>query len=158
MEIAGHEHVIRGRGYVHSTRDLEEVPLRTTAAGVPVRVKDVGVVEIGQDIRRGLTDSDGDGEVPGGIVIMRYGENALDVIDGVKARLAEIQRSLPDGVQVVATYDRSELIRGSIDTLKHTLIEEMIVVALIIFLFLLHVRSALTVSYTHIRSHETPEH
>ena len=143
MEIAGHEHVVRGRGYVHSRRDLEEVPLRITEAGVPVRVKDIGDVEIGQDIRRGLTDLNGEGEVPGGIVIMRYGENALDVIDGVKARLAEIRRTLPAGVEVVATYDRSELIRASIDTLKHTLIEEMVVVAVIIFLFLLHVRSAL---------------
>ncbi|HEX3761379.1 MAG TPA: CusA/CzcA family heavy metal efflux RND transporter [Kofleriaceae bacterium] len=143
MEIAGHEHVIRGRGYVHAKADLEQVPLRTSEAGVPVRVKDIGEVEIGQDIRRGLTDLNGEGEVPGGIVIMRYGENALDVIDGVKARLAEIQRTLPDGVQVVATYDRSELIRASIATLRHTLIEEMIVVAVVIFLFLLHVRSAL---------------
>jgi Cu(I)/Ag(I) efflux system membrane protein CusA/SilA len=143
IEIAGHEHVIRGRGYVHSLADLEEVPVRTTEAGVPVRVKDTGEVEIGQDIRRGLTDLDGEGEVPGGIVIMRYGENALAVIDGVKARLAEIQRTLPEGVQVVVTYDRSELIRASIATLEHTLIEEMIVVALIIFVFLLHVRSAL---------------
>ncbi|TMQ19022.1 MAG: efflux RND transporter permease subunit [Deltaproteobacteria bacterium] len=142
MDIAGHEHVIRGRGYVHSKADLEEVPLRAEA-GVPVRVRDVGEVAIGQDIRRGLTDLDGEGEVPGGIVIMRYGENALDVIDGVKARLAEIQRTLPDGVQIAVTYDRSELIRASIDTLKHTLIEEMVIVALIIFLFLLHVRSAL---------------
>jgi copper/silver efflux system protein len=118
MEIAGHEHVIRGRGYVHSTTDLEEVPLKTTEAGVPVRVKDIGEVGIGQDIRRGLTELNGEGEVPGGIVIMRYGENALDVIDGVKARLAEIRRTLPEGVQVVVTYDRSELIRASIDTLR----------------------------------------
>ena len=143
MEIAGHEHVIRGRGYVHNKHDLEDVPLKTTEAGVPVRVKDVGDVAIGQDIRRGIADLNGEGEVPGGIVIMRYGENALDVIDGVKARLAEIQRTLPEGVQIQITYDRSELIRASIETLRHTLIEEMIVVALIIFLFLLHVRSAL---------------
>jgi Cu(I)/Ag(I) efflux system membrane protein CusA/SilA len=143
MEIAGHEHVIRGRGYVHAIRDLEEVPLRTSDAGVPVRVKDVGEVGIGQDIRRGLTDLNGEGEVPGGIVIMRYGENALEVIDGVKARLAELRRTLPAGVEIVPTYDRSELIRASIATLQHTLIEEMIVVALIIFVFLLHVRSAL---------------
>jgi Cu(I)/Ag(I) efflux system membrane protein CusA/SilA len=143
MEIAGHEHVIRGRGYVRGRADLEEVPLRTTAAGVPVRVKDIAEVEIGQDIRRGVADLNGEGEVPGGIVIMRYGENALDVIDGVKARLAELQRTLPAGVEVVPTYDRSTLIRASIDTLRRTLIEEMVVVALIIFVFLLHVRSAL---------------
>jgi Cu(I)/Ag(I) efflux system membrane protein CusA/SilA len=143
MEIAGHEHVIRGRGYVHSTHDLEEVPLRTTESGVPVRVKDVAQVDIGQDIRRGVADLDGEGEVPGGIVIMRYGQNALDVIDAVKLRLAELQRTLPEGVEVKVTYDRSGLIRASIDTLRHTLVEEMIVVAIIIFVFLLHVRSAL---------------
>jgi Cu(I)/Ag(I) efflux system membrane protein CusA/SilA len=142
MEIAGHEHVIRGRGYVHKTADLEDAPLRTTGAGIPVRVKDVGQVDIGQDIRRGIADLDGEGEVPGGIVIMRYGQNALDVIDAVKARLAEIQRTLPEGVEIKITYDRSALIRASIATLRHTLLEEMIVVAIIIFVFLLHVRSA----------------
>jgi len=143
VEVAGHEHVIRGRGYAHSTHDLEEVPLRTTAGGIPVRVRDVGEVAIGQDIRRGVAELDGDGEVVGGVVIMRYGENALDVIDRVKQRLAELAPSLPDGVTVRITYDRSELIRGSIATLTGTLVEEMIVVALIIFVFLLHVRSAL---------------
>ncbi|HET7502339.1 MAG TPA: CusA/CzcA family heavy metal efflux RND transporter, partial [Kofleriaceae bacterium] len=143
MEIAGHEHVIRGRGYVHKKEDLEEIPLKTTEAGVPVRVKDIGQVDIGQDIRRGVADLDGEGEVPGGVVIMRYGQNALEVIDAVKLRLAEIQRTLPEGVEIKVTYDRSELIRASIDTLRHTLIEEMVVVAIIIFVFLLHVRSAL---------------
>ena len=143
MEIAGHEHIIRGRGYVHRKEDLEEVPLKLTDTGVPVRIKDIGQVDIGQDIRRGVAELDGEGEVPGGIVIMRYGENALDVIDAVKARLAEIQLTLPEGVTIQTTYDRSELIRASIDTLRHTLIEEMVVVAIIIFLFLLHVRSAL---------------
>jgi Cu(I)/Ag(I) efflux system membrane protein CusA/SilA len=131
MEIAGHEHVIRGRGYVHKKADLEEVPLKTTEAGVPVRVRDIGQVDVGQDIRRGVADLDGEGEVPGGIVIMRYGQNALDVIDAVKARLAELRRTLPEGVEIKITYDRSELIRASIDTLRHTLIEEMVVVAII---------------------------
>jgi Cu(I)/Ag(I) efflux system membrane protein CusA/SilA len=143
IEVAGHEHVIRGRGYVHKTEDLESVPLKTTPGGVPVRVRDVGEVAIGQEIRRGVAELDGEGEVVGGIVIMRYGENALDVIDGVKARLAEIEKTLPEGVHVEVTYDRSELIRASISTLTGTLVEEMIVVALIIFIFLLHVRSAL---------------
>jgi Cu(I)/Ag(I) efflux system membrane protein CusA/SilA len=143
IEVAGHEHVIRGRGYVHTTADLEQVPLRATTAGVPLRVRDVGEVAIGQDIRRGVAELDGEGEVVGGVVIMRYGENALDVIDRVKQRLADIQRSLPDGVAIQITYDRSELIRASIATLTGTLVEEMIVVALIIFVFLLHVRSAL---------------
>ena len=143
MEIAGHEHVIRGRGYVQKKEDLEEVPLRTTQGGVPLRIKDIGEVGIGQDIRRGIADLDGEGEVPGGVVIMRYGQNALEVIDAVKVRIAEIQKTLPEGVEIKVTYDRSELIRASIDTLRHTLIEEMVVVAIIIFLFLLHVRSAL---------------
>ena len=143
MEIAGHEHVIRGRGYVHTKQDLEDVPLRTTEGGVPIRVRDIAQVDIGQDIRRGVADLDGEGEVPGGIVIMRYGENALDVIAGVKARLVELQRTLPAGVEIKVTYDRSELIQAAIATLRHTLIEEMVVVAVIIFLFLLHVRSAL---------------
>ena len=143
LEVAGHEHVIRGRGYAHSTHDLEEIPLRTTAGGVPVRVRDVGEVAIGQETRRGVAELDGEGEVVGGVVIMRYGENALDVIDRVKQRLAELAPSLPGGVTVQTTYDRSQLIRASIATLTGTLVEEMIVVALIIFVFLLHVRSAL---------------
>ena len=142
LEVAGHEHVIRGRGYVKSARDLEHVPLKTTARGTAVTVADVGAVQLGPEIRRGVADLNGQGEVVGGVIIMRYGENALDVIDGVKVRLDELRRTLPAGVEIVPTYDRSGLIRASIDTLRKTLIEEMIVVALIIFLFLLHVRSA----------------
>ncbi len=143
IEIAGHEHVIRGRGYIKKKEDLELVPLRVGSGGVPIFVRDVADVSLGPDIRRGLVELDGKGEVAGGIVVMRYGENALDVIDAVKARLAEVEKSLPEGVKVVITYDRSGLIRDSIATLRDTLIEEMIVVAVIIFLFLLHVRSAL---------------
>jgi Cu(I)/Ag(I) efflux system membrane protein CusA/SilA len=143
IEIAGHEHVIRGRGYVAKKEDLELIPLKVGSGGVPIYVRDLAEVTIGPDIRRGLVELNGSGEVAGGVVIMRYGENALDVIDGVKARLVEIEKSLPDGVEVVVTYDRSGLIRESIATLRHTLIEEMVVVALVIFLFLLHVRSAL---------------
>ena len=143
LEVAGHEYVVRGRGYVENVRDLETVPLKVGEGGVPVLVRDVAEVGLGPDIRRGLAELDGEGEVAGGIVVMRYGENALNVIDAVKARLAEVEKTLPDGVDVVITYDRSGLIRDSIETLRHTLIEEMIVVSLIIFLFLLHVRSAL---------------
>ncbi|HTE49465.1 MAG TPA: CusA/CzcA family heavy metal efflux RND transporter [Kofleriaceae bacterium] len=143
IEIAGHEHVIRGRGYVRKREDLELIPLKVGTGGVPIYVRDVAVVSLGPDIRRGLVELNGRGEVAGGIVIMRYGENALDVIDAVKARLVEVEKSLPDGVDVVITYDRSGLIRDSIATLRHTLIEEMVVVAVVIFLFLLHVRSAL---------------
>ncbi len=218
IEISGHEHVIRGRGYVKSVRDLELIPLRlagasapdtstgmpasgmdagagaqingmesrrsgmpmgggglgtgapapsratgsaapgamngmlgitavlgqVAGASVPIYVKDVAVVSVGPDIRRGIAELDGKGEVTGGIVIMRYGENALHVIDGVKARIAEINKRLAkQDIEIVVTYDRSPLIRASIDTLTWTLIEEMIVVAIIIFVFLLHVRSAL---------------
>jgi Cu(I)/Ag(I) efflux system membrane protein CusA/SilA len=143
MEIAGHEHVIRGRGYVKSKHDLETVPLKVNERGTPVTIADVGAVELGPEIRRGVAELNGEGEVVGGVVIMRYGENALDVIDAVKARLDELRPTLPKGVEIVPTYDRSELIRASIDTLKRTLIEEMIVVAIVIFLFLLHVRSAI---------------
>ncbi|MEJ7600220.1 MAG: CusA/CzcA family heavy metal efflux RND transporter [Kofleriaceae bacterium] len=141
IEIAGHEHVIRGRGYVKKLSDLELIPLKVGEDGVPVYVRDVAVVSFGPDIRRGLAELDGEGEVVGGVVIMRYGENALNVIDAVKARIAEIK--LPPGVEIVITYDRSGLIRDSIETLRTTLIEEMVVVAIIIFVFLLHVRSAL---------------
>jgi Cu(I)/Ag(I) efflux system membrane protein CusA/SilA len=148
IEIAGHEHVIRGRGYIKKKEDLELIPLKLSGGGVPIYVRDVAEVSLGPDIRRGLVELNGEGEVAGGVVIMRYGENALHVIDGVKARLAEIERTLPDGVDVVVTYDRSGLIRESIATLRHTLIEEMIVVALVIFLFLLHVRSALVAILT----------
>jgi copper/silver efflux system protein len=143
IEVAGHEHVVRGRGYVKNKHDLETVPLKVTERGTPVTVADIGTVELGPEIRRGVAELNGEGEVVGGVVIMRYGENALDVIDAVKARLDEIRPTLPKGVEIVPTYDRSTLIRASIDTLRRTLIEEMIIVAIIIFLFLLHVRSAL---------------
>ncbi|HTQ04242.1 MAG TPA: CusA/CzcA family heavy metal efflux RND transporter [Polyangiaceae bacterium] len=142
LEIAGHEQVIRGRGYVKKPDDIGESPIKVVK-GTPVRVKDVAVVSIGPDIRRGLTELNGEGEAPGGVVVMRYGENALSVIDGVKERLKDVEKALPDGVKVVTTYDRSGLIEDAVHTLKHTLVEEMVVVSLVIFVFLLHVRSAL---------------
>ena len=143
IELAGHEHIVRGRGYIQSKDDLENIPIRVEAGGVPVYVKNVGEVTIGPEMRRGVAELNGEGEVVGGIVVMRYGENALDVINAVKARIKEVERSLPEGVELVITYDRSELIEASIATLRTTLIEEMIVVSLIIFIFLLHARSAL---------------
>lgn len=142
LEIGGHEHVIRGRGYVKSPNEIGQSPIKVLD-GTPIRVSDVAVVSIGPDIRRGVSELNGEGEAPGGIVIMRYGENALTVIDAVKARLREIESGLPEGVKVVTTYDRSDLIEDSVATLERTLIEEMIVVSLVIFVFLLHVRSAL---------------
>ncbi|HET9621562.1 MAG TPA: CusA/CzcA family heavy metal efflux RND transporter [Kofleriaceae bacterium] len=143
LEIAGHEHVVRGRGYVRSPDDLRRVAVKTTPRGTPVTIGDVGDVQLGPEGRRGIAELDGQGEVAGGIVIMRYGQNALDVIAGVKARLDELRKTLPPGVEIVPTYDRSGLIRASIATLRSTLLEEMLVVALIIFVFLLHVRSAI---------------
>ncbi|HEY4187551.1 MAG TPA: CusA/CzcA family heavy metal efflux RND transporter [Polyangia bacterium] len=142
LEISGTEHFIRARGYVKSPSDLEKVVLGSEN-GTPIMLRDVASVRVGPAQRRGLADLDGQGQAVGAVVIMRYGENALDVIDAVKARLADIAPTLPDGVEVVPTYDRSELIRASIHTLRRTLIEEMIVVALVILLFLLHVRSTL---------------
>jgi Cu(I)/Ag(I) efflux system membrane protein CusA/SilA len=142
LEISGTEHFVRGRGYLQSAADLESVVLGSQN-GTPITLRDVGDVRIGPAQRRGLTELDGEGETVGAVVIMRQGENALDVIDAVKARLAELRPSLPDGVEVVPTYDRSTLIRDSIGTLRRTLVEEMVVVGLVILLFLLHVRSTL---------------
>jgi Cu(I)/Ag(I) efflux system membrane protein CusA/SilA len=143
LEISGHEQMVRGRGYVKTKEDLELVPLTVNERGAPVYIKDVAEVKLGPEMRRGLADLDGEGEVVGGIVVMRYGENALEVIHAVKERLAEIESSLPEGVEIVVTYDRSGLIEASIETLRRTLMEEMIVVSVVIFLFLLHARSAL---------------
>ncbi len=143
IEIAEHEQVVRGRGYVRSLADLEQAPLRANANGTPVLVRDVARVAFGPDMRRGVAELDGQGEAVGGIVVMRYGENALAVIDAVKQRLDAARASLPPGVELVTTYDRSELIRAAIGTLRTTLYEEMIVVSIVILVFLLHVRSAL---------------
>jgi Cu(I)/Ag(I) efflux system membrane protein CusA/SilA len=143
IELAEHEQVVRGRGYVRSLEDLELAPLRVGAQGTPVLVRDVARVAFGPDMRRGLVELDGEGEAVGGIVVMRYGENALAVIDAVKERLDAVRASLPEGVEIVTTYDRSELIRAAILTLRRTLLEEMAVVSIVILVFLLHVRSAL---------------
>jgi Cu(I)/Ag(I) efflux system membrane protein CusA/SilA len=143
LEFSGREYMVRGRGYLKSIEDIQKVSLGADARGTPVRVADVANVQLGPDLRRGVAELDGKGEVVGGIVVMRFGENALRVIDRVKAKLQELQRSLPPGVRVVPTYDRSGLINESIGTLGRTLIEEAIVVSLVILVFLFHVRSAL---------------
>ena len=134
---------MRGRGYLTSVADIAEVSLGVGARGTPIRVADVAEIRLGPDIRRGVAELDGRGEAVGGIVIMRYGENALAVINRVKAKLREVEGSLPPGVRVVPTYDRAWLIEESIGTLSRTLIEEAIVVSLVIIIFLFHVRSAL---------------
>src|SRR5439155_27105918 len=123
------------------------VPLKSQQ-GTPVYVKNVGIVHLGPDIRRGVAELNGQGEVVGGIVVMRYGENALRVIDGIKKKLQEIKPSLPEGVEIVTVYDRSQLIKRSIATLREKLIEESIVVALVCLVFLWHIRSALVAIFT----------
>ncbi|MBA3518080.1 MAG: efflux RND transporter permease subunit, partial [Rhizobiales bacterium] len=142
IELSEFEFMVRGRGYVKSIGDLEQIVLKVES-GTPVLLKDVARVELGPDERRGVTELNGEGEVVSGIVLQRFGSNALTVIENVKARLAEILPSLPAGTEIVPVYDRSQLIEAAIETLKGTLIEESIVVALVTIVFLLHVRSAL---------------
>lgn len=143
LEIAGHEHFIRGRGYIKSIADIERIALGVNKQGVPITVSNIAKVSLGPAMRRGLAELDGEGETVGGIVIMRYGEDALNVIKRVKKRIAEVKKSLPEGVEIISVYDRSDLIERAIKTLKDTLTEEMIVVSLVIIVFLLHLRSAL---------------
>lgn len=141
LEFSGTEYMVTVRGYIKSKKDIEEAVLKTTWHGTPVRIKDIAKVQIGPDIRRGIAELDGKGEVVGGIVVMRYMENAYDVIKRVKDKIKNIQ--LPEGVKLIVTYDRSELILKAVDTLKHKLIEEMIVVSIVILIFLLHIPSAI---------------
>lgn len=143
LELTGAEYMVRGRGYAKSVDEIGDIVLAVSDSGIPVRVRDVGSVVLGPDIRRGVADLDGEGDVVSGIVIMRQGENALDVIERVRDKLEEVKPGLPSGVEVVTAYDRSELILRSVDNLKHTLTEELIVVALVILVFLWHVPSAL---------------
>ncbi|MDL1949099.1 efflux RND transporter permease subunit [Acidobacteria bacterium ACD] len=143
VEMSGREYMVRGRGYLEGVADLEKVVVKTDERGTPVTLKDVGRVALGPEIRRGVADVDGKGDVVGGIVVMRSGENALRVIERVKRRLAELSASLPPGVKVVTTYDRSELIEASIRNLRDKLVEEMVIVSLVILLFLWHVPSAI---------------
>ena len=142
LELAEHEFMVRGRGYLKSVADIENIVVKADA-GTPVLLKDVARVEIAGDERRGIAELNGEGEVASGIALQRSGANALTVIDNIKERLKEITPSLPAGTQVVPVYDRSELIHRAIETLKHTLFEESVVVALVCIIFLLHVRSAL---------------
>ena len=147
VELAETEFAVRGRGYIKSLSDLEQIVVKSDG-GVPVLLKDVARVELAPDERRGITEMNGEGEVVSGIVLQRFGENALSVIRNVKDRLAEIAPSLPQGVTIDAVYDRSDLIYRAIDTLKRTLIEESAIVALVCVVFLLHVRSALVAIIT----------
>jgi len=145
LEASDMEYVVRGLGYLKSTSDIENIVVGADKNGVPIYVKNLGVVQLGSDIRRGLLDKNGDGEVVGGIVVMRYQENAKAVIDRVKTKIKELEKGLPPGVKINTAYDRSELIEKSIHTLKKTLIEEAVIVSIVILIFLFHFRSALVI-------------
>ncbi len=142
IEMGEAEYMVRATGYLQGVDDLAAIPLGVNEHGTPLVLSDVADIRVGPQTRRGIADLDGEGEVVGAVVVMRWGENASRTIDAVKARLAELQKSLPDGVEIVATYDRSELIRRSIATLTDTLIKEFVVVALVCALFLFHLRSS----------------
>jgi Cu(I)/Ag(I) efflux system membrane protein CusA/SilA len=147
VELSGAEYMVRGRGYIKSIKDIEAVTVGGDR-GTPILVRDIASVALGPDMRRGIAELDGKGEVVGGIVVMRHGENALNLIDRVKQKIKEIEPALPSGVKIVSTYDRSDLILRSIATLKEKLIEESLIVSLVIIIFLFHVRSALVVIIT----------
>src|SRR3989441_1002493 len=143
VEFTGKEYLVRGRGYIQAVQDIEKLPLGTDGKGTPVLISDVARVELGPDMRRGVAEFNGEGEVTGGIVVVRYGQNVMNVIQAVKSKIEEIRPSLPKGVDLAVTYDRSDLIERSIETLKHTLIEELIIVSVVILIFLWHVPSAI---------------
>lgn len=143
IETAEAEYMVRARGYLENLDDFKNIPLQLSANGTPILLSDVARIQIGPELRRGVTELNGEGEVTGGVIVMRAGQNALEVIDAVKAKLETLKKSLPDGVEVVTTYDRSQLIKRAVDNLTHKLIEEFIVVALVCAIFLWHFRSAL---------------
>ena len=148
LEFSGLEYMIRGRGYIKSIDDIKNISVGTNGAGTPVLLKDIGTVRIGPEIRRGLADLDGKGEVVGGIVVVRFGENVLNVIDRVKEKISAIEPSLPKGVKVVVTYDRSDLIHHAINTLKEEIIKLVVAVSVVCIVFLFHLPSALVVILT----------
>jgi Cu(I)/Ag(I) efflux system membrane protein CusA/SilA len=143
LELGEAEYIVRASGYLQSLDDFRKIPLVTTEAGVSVRLGDVARVQLGPEIRRGIADFNGEGEVAGGVIVMRSGKNALETIAAVKAKLASLKSSLPAGVEIVPVYDRSSLIKRAVDNLQHKLIEEFIVVAVVCAIFLFHIRSAL---------------
>src|SRR5690625_1319560 len=145
IEMAEAEYMIRATGYIDSLEDLEAIPVRTTEDGVPIRIRDIARVQFGPDLRRGIGELNGEGEAVGGVIVMRFGENAMATIERVKNKLEELKKGLPEGVEIVETYDRSSLINRAVDTLTEKLIEEFIVVALVCLLFLFHFRSSLVI-------------
>ena len=144
FEMSNMAYIVRGLGYIKNSKDVEEIAIKNYNS-VPVRVKDIGSVQMGGDLRLGIFDANGEGEVVGGIVVMRYGENADKVIKAVKLKMKEVEKGLPEGVSFKTSYDRSELIEKAIESVKGTLIEEMIAVSIVILLFLFHWRSAVII-------------
>jgi Cu(I)/Ag(I) efflux system membrane protein CusA/SilA len=143
VEMSETEYMVRGKGYIQSISDIENIPVGVDERGTPIRIQDVAQVQIGPELRRGIAELDGEGEVAGGVVIMRYGENALSTIDGVRQKLEQLKTGLPDGVEIVPVYDRGALIERAIDTLSWTLVLQFVLVTAICAVFLLHLRSAL---------------
>ncbi|MDD5304471.1 MAG: efflux RND transporter permease subunit, partial [Elusimicrobia bacterium] len=143
MEFSGKEYMVRGRGYIKSIADIENIVVGRDARGTPILVRSLAHVALGPDMRRGIADLDGEGDTVGGVIVMRYGENALNVIENVKKKLEEVKGSLPPGVEVVTTYDRSSLIERAIHTLKEELLLELVIVSLVILVFLWHIPTAI---------------
>ncbi|MFC5477144.1 efflux RND transporter permease subunit [Massilia suwonensis] len=148
LELGEAEYMVRASGYLQSLDDFRKIPLTTSAAGVSVRLGDVARIQLGPEMRRGISELNGEGEVAGGVIVMRSGKNALETIDAVKAKLADLKPSLPPGVEIVPTYDRSHLIQRAVDNLRDKLVEEFIVVGLVCAVFLFHLRSALVAIVT----------
>src|SRR2546428_1110992 len=142
LELGEAEYMVRASGYLRSLDDFRKIPLSTTDSGVPVRLGDVARLQVGPEMRRGIAELDGEGEVAGGVIVMRFGKNALETIDAIKAKIASLKSSLPPGVEIVPTYDRSGLIKRAVANLGQKLVEEFVVVALVCVLFLFHLRSA----------------
>ncbi|MCA2486501.1 MULTISPECIES: efflux RND transporter permease subunit, partial [Vibrio] len=140
------EHMVRTTGYLTSIEDIKSLPLKVTDKGTPLLLGDIADINLGPQMRRGISELNGEGEAVGGVIVMRYGENASEVISKVKDKLEDLQRSLPDGVEIVTTYDRSTLINAAVDNLWKKLAEEFIVVAIVCALFLFHIRSSLVIA------------
>ncbi len=148
IEMAEAEYMVRATGYIDSLDDLRHIPLGVNEQGTPILLKDVAQIRLGPQLRRGVAELDGEGEVVGGVIVMRFGENALTTINGAKAKLEELSRSLPEGVEIIETYDRSALIKRAVDNLNGKLVEEFIVVALVCAVFLFHLRSSLVIIFS----------
>ena len=148
VEMGEAEYMVRATGYLQNKEDLANIPLGVNEQGTPLLLSDVAEIRIGPQMRRGIAELDGEGEVVGGVIVMRWGENASKTIDLVKQRLAELERSLPDGVEIVVTYDRSDLIERAVDTLQGKLVEEFLVVALVCAVFLFHIRSSAVIFFS----------